>query len=82
LGSRHTQQARREWLTAHGVAQAEQARIHGPAGLDLDAHTPAEIAISIVAEILAHRAGTTGGSLRERPGPVHAAGVNAPPPRY
>lgn len=82
LGSRHTQQARREWLTAHGVADAEQARIHGPAGLDLDAHTPGEIAISIVAEILASRAGSTGGSLSQRPGPVHAAGVNAPPPRY
>jgi xanthine dehydrogenase accessory factor len=82
LGSRHTQEARREWLTAHGVAVQNQARVHGPAGLDLDAHTPAEIAISIVAEILANRAGTSGGSLRERPGPVHAAGVNAPPPRY
>lgn len=82
LGSRHTQEARREWLTAHGVAAEDAARIHGPAGLDIDAHTPGEIAISIVAEILATRAGTRGGSLRERPGPVHTAGVNAPPPRY
>ena len=32
--------ARREWLTAHGVDDAHQARIHGPAGLDIDAHTP------------------------------------------
>jgi xanthine dehydrogenase accessory factor len=82
LGSRHTQAARREWLTEHGVADADQARIHGPAGLDIDAHTPAEIAVSIVAEILADRAGSSGGSLRERPGPVHTAGVQAPPPRY
>jgi xanthine dehydrogenase accessory factor len=82
LGARHTQQARREWLTAHGVAEPAQARIHGPAGLDLDAHTPAEIAISIVAEILASRAGTRGGALSERSGPVHTGGVNAPPPRY
>lgn len=82
LGSRHTQAARREWLTAHGVSHAEQARIHGPAGLDIDAHTPGEIAVSIVAEILANRAGSSGGSLRERPGPVHTAGVQAPPPRY
>lgn len=82
LGSRHTQAARREWLTAHGVSDADQARIHGPAGLDIDAHTPGEIAVSIVAEILADRAGSSGGPLRERPGPVHATGVQAPPPRY
>ena len=82
LGAQHTQAARREWLSAHGVAESDQARIHGPAGLDVGAHSPAEIAVSIVAEILANRAGTRGGSLRERPGPVHTAGVSAPPPRY
>lgn len=82
LGSRRTQQARREWLTEHGVASDVQERIHGPAGLDLDAHTPGEIAISIAAEILAERAGSSAGSLRDREGPVHGAGVQAPPPRY
>jgi xanthine dehydrogenase accessory factor len=82
LGSRHTQAARWEWLTEHGVPESEQARVHGPAGLDIDAHTPAEIAVSIVAEILAVRSGSTGGSLGQRGGPVHVAGVNAPPPRY
>lgn len=82
LGSRRTQAARREWLTEHGVAAADQERIHGPAGLDIDAHTPAEIAVSIVAEILAARANSSGGSIMERGGPIHTAGVNAPPPRY
>lgn len=82
LGSRHTQAARRDWLDGHGVDATTQARIHGPAGLDIDAHTPAEIAVSITAEILATRSGSTGGSLRERPGPVHTGGVSAPPPRY
>ncbi|MGN6608658.1 MAG: XdhC family protein [Jatrophihabitans sp.] len=82
LGSRRTQQARRDWLTEHGVDDAAKARIHGPAGLDIDAHTPGEIAVSIAAEILAVRAGSSGGSLRERGGPVHRAGVQAPPPRY
>jgi xanthine dehydrogenase accessory factor len=82
LGSRRTQAARAEWLTAAGVRPDAQERIHGPAGLDIDAHTPAEIAISIVAEILAARAGSGGGALSSRPGPVHTAGVQAPPPRY
>ncbi len=82
LGSRRTQAARREWLTENGVATAEQERIHGPAGLDVDAHTPAEIAVSIVAEILATRSASSGRSLRDRDGPVHTGGVHAPPPRY
>lgn len=82
LGSRRTQAARREWLTEHGIVSDEQARIHGPAGLDIDAHTPAEIAISIVAEILGCRVESSGGALRDREGPVHVAGVRAPPPRY
>ena len=55
LGSRRTQQARRDWLTERGVSEDALARIYGPAGLDIDAHTPAEIAVSIAAEILASR---------------------------
>ncbi len=82
LGSRRTQAARRDWMTDYGVDVADQDRIHGPAGLDIDAHTPAEIAISIVAEIVAGRSAATGGALRDRSGPVHVAGVHAPPPRY
>jgi xanthine dehydrogenase accessory factor len=82
LGSRRTQAARREWLTAHGVPAEAQDRIHGPAGLDIDAHAPAEIAVSIVAEILGSRGASAGGALRDREGPVHRAGVRAPPPRY
>ncbi|HZC69111.1 MAG TPA: XdhC family protein [Jatrophihabitans sp.] len=82
LGSRHTQIARLEWLTEHGVPAEAQARIHGPAGLDIGAHTPAEIAVSIVAEIIANRATASGGALRARRGPVHEAGVQSPPPRY
>jgi xanthine dehydrogenase accessory factor len=82
LGSRRTQAARRQWLSEHGVTADAQGRIHGPAGLDIDAHTPGEIAISIMAEILGSRAASSGGALRDREGPVHVAGVQAPPPRY
>jgi xanthine dehydrogenase accessory factor len=69
LGSRHTQQARAEWLAAHGVT--DLSRVHGPAGLDLNARTPAEIAISVLAEMLAERSGRLPVSLRDRSGPLH-----------
>jgi xanthine dehydrogenase accessory factor len=70
LGSRHTQQARTEWLAAHGIT--DLSRVHGPAGLDVNARTPAEIAISVLAEMLAERSGRVPVSLRDRAGPVHA----------
>jgi xanthine dehydrogenase accessory factor len=82
LGARHTQAARRDGLLAGGIDEAALARIHGPAGLDIDAHTPAEIAVSITAEILASRSGASGGPISGRDGPVHVGGVHAPPPRY
>lgn len=70
LGSRRTQQARANWLAEHGVTELD--RIHGPAGLDVGANTPAEIAVSIVAEALAVRSGSSPVSLRERSGSIHA----------
>jgi xanthine dehydrogenase accessory factor len=82
LGARRTQAARREGLLALGIGEDELARIHGPAGLDIDAHTPAEIAVSIIAEIVATRSGASGGPISGRDGPVHVGGVHAPPPRY
>ncbi len=60
-------------LADDGVAigEAERARIHGPAGLDLGAEGPEEIAQAIAGEIVAVRRGRGGGFLRERPGPIH-----------
>jgi xanthine dehydrogenase accessory factor len=55
LGSRRTQQSRADWLARRGITDLE--RIHGPAGLNIGANTPAEIAVSIVAEALAARSG-------------------------
>lgn len=69
LGSRHTQQARADWLAEHGVT--DLSRVHGPAGLDMNARTPGEIAISVLAEMLAQRSGRVPVSLRDRSGPLH-----------
>ncbi len=53
------------------ITDADRERIHGPAGLDLGAEAPEEIAQAIVAEIVATRHGRAGGFLKERPGPIH-----------
>jgi xanthine/CO dehydrogenase XdhC/CoxF family maturation factor len=53
------------------ITQADRDRIHGPAGLDLGAEGPEEIAHAIVAEIVAIRHGRRGGFLKERPSPIH-----------
>jgi len=63
LGSRHTQSARRERLRAAGLTDAELAALRGPVGLDLGARTPAETAVSIVAQVVAARSGRGGTAL-------------------
>ncbi|PUE33413.1 XdhC family protein [Limnohabitans sp. Jir72] len=53
LGSRRNQATRKVRLAEHfGLSEEALARLHGPVGLSLGAKTPAEIAISIVAEIV------------------------------
>jgi xanthine dehydrogenase accessory factor len=53
LGSTRTHAKRVERLRAEGFAEAEIARIHAPVGLDIGAKTPAEIAVSVMAQITA-----------------------------
>jgi xanthine dehydrogenase accessory factor len=55
LGSPRMQQTRADWLAYRGIT--DLARIHGPAGLDIGADTPAKVAISILAEAVAAEAG-------------------------
>ena len=53
------------------ISEADRAKIHGPAGLDLGSEGPEEIAQSIAAEIVAVRHARLGGFLKDRPGPIH-----------
>jgi len=57
LGSRNNTAARRERLALFDLSPAEIDRLHGPIGLDIGSKTPAEIAVSIVAEIVAVKNG-------------------------
>ena len=55
LGSRKTHASRRERLRIEGFSEDQIGRIHGPIGLDIKASTTAEIAVAILAEIIAER---------------------------
>jgi len=57
LGSRKTNAARIERLTMVGVTAADIARIRAPVGLDIGAQGAAEIALSIMAEVVAVQRG-------------------------
>jgi xanthine dehydrogenase accessory factor len=59
LGSRKTHAKRIERMRAEGFGDAALARIHAPIGLDIGAVSPAEIAVSIMGEIIA--------ALRKKP---------------
>jgi xanthine dehydrogenase accessory factor len=72
LGSRRNQERRLALLRDAGLSTAELERISGPCGLDVGAESPAETALSMLAEILASRAGRSGGPLKDAPNRIHA----------
>jgi xanthine/CO dehydrogenase XdhC/CoxF family maturation factor len=73
LGPRARTQRLLHELREEGVAISpeDEERLRAPAGLDLGAEGPEEIAAAIVAEIVAIKRGRGGGFLRDRPGPIH-----------
>jgi xanthine dehydrogenase accessory factor len=56
LGSKRTHAKRKERLGAAGITDEQFARIHGPVGLNIGAKSPAEIAVSILGQIVEVRA--------------------------
>ena len=73
LGPKRRTERVLEELAREGISFTEDAlsRLHGPAGLDLGAETPEEIAVSIIAEMQAVIGRREGGPLRERTLPIH-----------
>jgi len=65
LGSRRTHERRKAELRQQGFTEADLARIRAPIGLDLGARTPEEIALAILAEMLAVRYGRDGRPLTD-----------------
>jgi xanthine dehydrogenase accessory factor len=60
LGSQKTQEKRRKRLRAEGLTDTDLARLRGPIGLDIGARTPEEIALAVMAEVVAARNGLEG----------------------
>lgn len=74
VGSRKTNAERRERLLESDATEDQLARIHGPIGLDIGGGSPQEMALSILAEIIAVRNGRSGGSLRSASGSIRGNG--------
>jgi xanthine dehydrogenase accessory factor len=72
LGSRRTATMRKERLRDQGWSDDDIARIHAPIGIDIGAEQPAEVAVSILAEMVRVRYGAgTGLSLKGQDGRIH-----------
>jgi xanthine dehydrogenase accessory factor len=94
MGSRRSHRQRIDALLEAGTPAEALERLHSPIGLNLGAVTPAEVAVSITAEIIAERGGTAGTgpgrkkahhaatgfpSLKDSTGPIHPAPTHTAP---
>lgn len=61
IGSRHKCESIMEHLRVDGISEAALTRVYAPIGLDLGGPTPEEIAVAILAEVVAVRKGGSGG---------------------
>lgn len=77
LGSRRSQASRRESLQDLGFTGNELSRIHGPAGFDLGGNTPGEVALSILAQVVAELHGRSGAPLERTTGSIHSSSALA-----
>jgi xanthine dehydrogenase accessory factor len=73
VGSRKTSEDRRERLLAAGATSADLDRLRGPIGLNIGGKSPEEMAISILAEVIAVRNGRSGGSLSAAEGGIRGS---------
>jgi xanthine dehydrogenase accessory factor len=64
IGSKRRWKMTLDKLKEMGVSEKQIAKVHSPIGLELQAETPEEIAVSIMAEILMLRDGGTGKSMK------------------
>lgn len=71
MGSRATQSRRLERLASQGLPEDQLDRIHRPIGLNLGGRRAPEVALAIVAEILAVHCGRDARSLKDTTGPIH-----------
>lgn len=71
MGSRRTHADRLARLRTAGVGDESLARLRSPLGLDLGGHSPAETAVSIVAQLIAERHAASAVPLTQTDGPIH-----------
>jgi xanthine dehydrogenase accessory factor len=72
IGSRRRWEITRQQLLEQGIPASQLSRAHSPIGLELNAETPEQIAVSILAEVLMLRLGGTGGAM-SKTSPDHLA---------
>lgn len=78
MGSQRSHRQRVRDLLAEGVRPEDLGRLHAPIGLDLQASTPAEVGVSIIAQVIASRhSSATGRPLSARSGPIHTPAAGA-----